>query len=1192
MSRFTGMARWLVLAMIAALAAACFAQTPTGTIRGMVTDPSGAVLANATVSITEIATGRKIQLQTTSDGSFVAPLLLAGAYKVQVSAPGFSTGEMTTTVQTGQVANASIGLKVGTTGTTVEVGAAAAVVQPDLSRSTVDGVITAQQIQELPLNARNFLELASQQPGVQIYDGGDIDPTKTGVYRTVSIIGRSGTGTRITIDGVDFTDETVGTTTANISNDAVQEFQLSQSSLDLSTSLTSSGAVNIITRSGGNVIHGSAFEYYRNQDMSARIGYNPKALPFHRHQTGFRLGGPFVKDKLFWFANWERTYQGEQASYTSDNNFPTIAGHNCTTGCFGAVPTGIRMATGRLDWNLTSSMRMFYRFGHDWNLTTGLPVPVSPFQTVNWNNNHIVGLDWSKGRFTHSFRFGYMKFNNRIISQSFKDFPFPTTGNGIPYNLVVDTFTLGPNGLAPQTTAQDNYDSKYDGSFVFGKHVLRYGLEVNRIIIGGFANFAGPLAVTGDFNPQIQAAANYSTNPLDYPLATFALGPDNGFFSLDGCDGFKYGCHRNTRIAWYVGDNYKPFKNLTLNFGTRWEYDTGYFNDESKITRPAFLNYWVDGAAKRPNMGKNKFGPQFGFAWDPKGNGRTVIRGGAYMAYEMNIYNNLMFDQNALIPVGIGPDVFDNTYVGNPDGTPVTPAQAGFAVSSLPAACQTATAVTEMNGGDYSCMVGQPIGSVINQIGQVTAALKNAYKTYNFDPNKGEIQLVQQLGNTYGSLVGGNKFKIPYAIQFNIGFQHEIKKGHLLTADFLYNHGVHQGFLGVDYECRKCANTLNAARAQTAIANALADNGWASIDAAIAAGATMADFNVTGDSVFQGRTPNAASPYTETQTINFRRARIMTDGGFTKYRGLQVRLQGNFGAEKFRVLRHAQYQLSYALGLAEGTNGSFRSEFLNNARNKLNPTSRADFGPVGEDRRHMLSGSLITDLPFGFRISQTFNFRTAPPASLYLPTTLGGDEDIFAIDPSGSGVLAGGGGPLLQTIPGTHVGEFGRSINSWSALNRVITDYNSKYAGTLTPAGKALVDAGLFTQAQLTALGAVMPVLQTAPTTNPWPFNNFFNMDMGISRPIKLSRIREGMDIEPWIQFFNVFNYSGLNTYGGGVGGLDGSFGSLNFDYNAAANQAGCGALGCAWDLANSRGRNTAAPGLMRMFQIGVRFNF
>src|SRR5262249_25123160 len=150
----------------------------------------------------------------------------------------------------------------------VEITASSTEAAVDTSRSTVDGVIMSKTIEALPLNGRNFLDLAQLEPGVQVRDGGDFDPTKNQMSG-VSIGGRSGRSTRIQVDGGNTTEETGGPTTANISNETIQEFQVSRSSLDPSTDLTSSGGINIVTRSGGNAIHGSGFAFFRDESLAA-----------------------------------------------------------------------------------------------------------------------------------------------------------------------------------------------------------------------------------------------------------------------------------------------------------------------------------------------------------------------------------------------------------------------------------------------------------------------------------------------------------------------------------------------------------------------------------------------------------------------------------------------------------------------------------------------------------------------------------------------------------------------------------------------------------------------------------------------------------------------------------------------------------------------------------------------------------
>ena len=172
------------------------------------------------------------------------------------------------------------------------------------------GRSNANQIENLPVNGRNFLDLAQLEPGVQIQDGTNFDPTKIG-YQSISMGGRFGRTARIQVDGTDISDETVGTTTGNIAASAIQEFQIAQSTMDLSNDLSSSGVVNVSTKSGTNTIHGEAYEYYRSSNVDASLP-KPAGMPdpnYHRNQYGGSVGGAFIQDKLFYFAEGDGTNQ-------------------------------------------------------------------------------------------------------------------------------------------------------------------------------------------------------------------------------------------------------------------------------------------------------------------------------------------------------------------------------------------------------------------------------------------------------------------------------------------------------------------------------------------------------------------------------------------------------------------------------------------------------------------------------------------------------------------------------------------------------------------------------------------------------------------------------------------------------------------------------------------------------------------
>ena len=224
----------IVLLLVASLG---LAQTTvgTGSIVGTVTDPSGAVVSGAKVTITNIATGQVISLTTNASGAYNSGALIPGRYATRVAMRGFQQSEVSLNVLVGNTANGNVQLQVGQESQVVEVQGAA--VQVNTEQAIVQGVLSSEQIENLPVNGRNFLDLAQLEPGVQIQDGQNFDPTKAG-YSSISFGGRFGRTARIEVDGVDVSDETVGTTTMDIPASGIQEFQLSQSSLDLSNELT------------------------------------------------------------------------------------------------------------------------------------------------------------------------------------------------------------------------------------------------------------------------------------------------------------------------------------------------------------------------------------------------------------------------------------------------------------------------------------------------------------------------------------------------------------------------------------------------------------------------------------------------------------------------------------------------------------------------------------------------------------------------------------------------------------------------------------------------------------------------------------------------------------------------------------------------------------------------------------------
>jgi hypothetical protein len=328
--------------------------------------------------------------------------------------------------------------------------------------------------------------------------------------------------------------------------------------------------------------------------------------------------------------------------------------------------------------------------------------------------------------------------------------------------------------------------------------------------------------------------------------------------------------------------------------------------------------------------------------------------------------------------------------------------------------------------------------------------------------------------------------------------------------------------------------------------------------------ANISRFNLAGDDVFTGLTPNF-------QYVRF------FQGGFTRYRALQVSLRGRVHKGS-GVVRDATYTVSYSRGLAEGTNGGSRPEFGASTIDNHIWNNPAVFGPAGLDYRHVLNAGVTMILPLGVNLNTGWALRSAAPATINVPNfssaTSSNDNGIFSTDLNGDGGTSASS-PRSDPLPGVNVGQFGRAVGSLDQLNAIITAFNQAYAGKLTPAAQALVSRGLLTQAQLLKLQAVIPTIPLVPAGNPNPWHNLFTTDMRVTRPVV---IKEHWKISPFADIINLFNHAPMATYGG----LGATFGSLNFNYvNAAPGQR-------VPDLANSKGRLNG----LRQVQVGLRLDF
>ncbi len=1078
----------------------------TGSIQGTVTDQSGATLSGARVSITNKSTGRVISVSTTSAGTYASGALIPGTYVVRVEAQGFKTTELSVTVQVGVTAPGNVKLQVGQASQVIEVQASE--LQVNTEQATVEGVLTSQQIENLPINGRNFLDLAQLEPGVQIQDGGNFDPTKNG-FSSISFGGRFGRTARIEVDGLDISDETVGTTTQNVPESAIQEFQIQQSSLDLSTELTSSGSVNVTTKSGTNAYHGQGYYSFRDQKFDADL---PGASDnyFQRNQFGGDFGGAFIKDKLFFFVDAERTKQDLLNPVLSSGPFQSITGNYNS-------PFRESEAVGRLDWQINRNYHFFYRFSYDQNkdVLAILPNTFQPFANVNHTPVHAVGLDFNTGPYTHSIRLGYSKFRNGIVDATagtsiFNPLPGIELAIGADPDCLTpgeNFFCSGPSFLAPQQTYQSDHQFKYDGSRAIGKHILRYGGGLNYIWGGGFASFLklapAVSATTRDCGATCLALPGGAANPLNYPAQTVELGNGVGYATEKPRFGFPAGgTGPDYRTSGYFGDAWKVLPNLTLTYGLRYVRDT--FRSDADLPPVPFINRFGAGLGRSVNQPNKNFAPQVGIAWDPSKKGKTVLRGGVGLFYENSIWNNTEFDRPARLTTGLF--LQNPTVCTNGSGTTFT----------LP------------NGQaqNWAPICGKPIG----QVAPAITALQAQYQAATIaagpaaNPDFIGTQMADGLDVNGEDLLAPN-YVTPRSVQMNFGLQHQFGKGTVLEMDYLRNIETHT-LLAIDTNHVGDARYFNLANARAAISATEAQfacAGPSAVACSIGKGATIANFAANGlDSGYSMcggfPCPTAAFPGINP---NLGANQMLFPVGRTEYNGLQVSLRQNL-QNPFKHVRSMNLQVAYSLSKYKAPVSD--NDFISIATDFNDPLHY--IGPNGLDRRHQISFGGWMDLPYSFNIGLIGHFYSPLPVTLTVPPT-GTAGGIFQTDLTGDGTGDGSfasNGGLGDVLPGTNVGAFDRTVKA-ANINNVIQSYNQNFAGQPTPAGQTLINNGLFTFTQLQQLGAVQQLVPLAPA-------NEANMAWLKAFDFSLTwnyRIKERVNFQPGVSFFNLMNFANFD---------------------------------------------------------------
>jgi Carboxypeptidase regulatory-like domain/TonB dependent receptor len=648
MKRRSACVSLLVGMLVLCFAAVTHAQLPTGTINGRVTDPGAAVVTGAQVVAVNQSTNVSRETATNADGLYVFSELTAGLYSVSIKASGFAASEFKDVVlQAGRATTVDAELKVASLGTSVTVAGATNSVE--LTQSMIQGQVTSATIENIPLNGRNFLELAYLIPGNR--PAPNFDPTKTNTLE-VSSDGSVGRGGNITVDGGDNNDDVVGGTLSNFPQDSIQEFQIATARFTAEAGRSGTSIINIITKSGTNQYHGSLFDYERNghlQALPATFDRSFPPPPFNREQFGGSVGGPVKTNKAWWFASAE--YRNQNAVIpTGERQYGADPADNAILHTFAPAPLRDALFSTRFDYQLNSANTLMarYSFNRSTDTAQASAASVTPLSTATERQNSLNRFNslvtgWTKTLSTtqvNNLLFHFDTFLN-VIPEFPNSLPTTFPDLGLTNELIFPDLADGVNFNVPQSTHMNRYQVVDNFTWAAGKHTFHFGGQYEYSNVFGEINVfgSGSVILTSDFGFANLNGLPGLPNDLDIPIAA-------AIKSAAPIQPVPIPHISNSYIAFYAQDDWRVTHNLTVNLGLRWDFDTdatgtsGDYGPCPNLTeQPTSPCVWMANVIDlHHHPDKKNFGPRVGFAYDPFGKGKTVIRGGFGIYYDRIVF--------------------------------------------------------------------------------------------------------------------------------------------------------------------------------------------------------------------------------------------------------------------------------------------------------------------------------------------------------------------------------------------------------------------------------------------------------------------------------------------------------------------------------------------------------------------------
>jgi len=593
-------------------------QAARATLTGTVTDSVGAVVAGVRVTATLESAGIQRETFTNDRGVYVLTDLVPGEYLLRVEGNGFLPTEtkVPISLNVGQSVTLNLSLEVGLGKTAVLANIPAPAVAVETSASVVQGVIDSREVERLPLNGRNFLELALLIPGNA--PAPNFDPTKTNAV-VISSAGQLGRGGNVTIDGADNNDDVVGGPVQNISQEAIMEFQIATNRFSAQLGRSGSSVINVVTKQGTNELHGSGSVYFRDRSLQALPATFDRSLgetpPFDREQYAFTLGGPIKKDRAWFFGSLE---------YRNQDGVVLVGARDLATRSikrdFAPSPLDDFLTSNRIDWAPTSADRFGFRYSFEREkgitastLVRSLGSASQRQSSLNRTNSFLANYTRViSPRDVNNFSFSFGTFLNDTLPVS----PGP--------QLTFPSLQDGASFRVPQQTKQRRFQFSDTYTMIRGNHTLSIGGEVQRVEsdldLKVFQQ--GRIEFIEDF-PDFDRNHDGRVDDNDLLFAvTLRSGVPDRSLVLPDTD--------NTYLAGFVQDDWRVHPQFTLNLGLRYEVDA----DVKNVSRVDELNPlilpFLHGERTRD---KNNFAPRIGFNFSTA-DGKTSVHGGYGIYYD------------------------------------------------------------------------------------------------------------------------------------------------------------------------------------------------------------------------------------------------------------------------------------------------------------------------------------------------------------------------------------------------------------------------------------------------------------------------------------------------------------------------------------------------------------------------------